>query len=511
MLEPLRRRDLVHGRRLPDPPAGPAAGHRHRAPRGRGDDRRPRLPQRGRQAALHGQERRASSTPRATSSATSGSRSRPGRPRRRSCDKNGTTRTRDGTSTTPEFDEDDPTAPTAASRTTTTSSSTTWGRTSTRRPATRSTTRPATRTPLRGHGAVRSTGLTWMFDETGADNQDHSATFVVTSSILDPARYPLYADSRSVGRLAAPGRGAVQPVQRHAVHGRRGATARRTSGWQDARPHRQRPRRADFKFSADLEAGLGLRGRRGARRHDATRTATPGPRCPSGHGRRRAGHEPDRATSTGRRRCPEGLATDADALAPVPAALLERRTASRRARPATWNALHRLHRRLDGLDRRPVGVRRQEGRAPITIITDWGTLGLGTWVDDCEADATARRSLESTTSRPTPAAGPSAPPPEGTDARRRNWTRRGAGVRGGRRRHDRRHRLHRLRLRGHERGRAAGVHEARPEAPGRRQGQPGGAAATPGPGAARRRLAEARARQGQAQVGKLLRPTARAA
>ena len=55
--------------------ARPAAGHGHRAPGGRGDDRRPRVPQRGRQAALHGQARRASSTPRATSSATSASRS----------------------------------------------------------------------------------------------------------------------------------------------------------------------------------------------------------------------------------------------------------------------------------------------------------------------------------------------------------------------------------------------------------------------------------------------------
>ena len=82
-------------------------------------DRRPRLPQRGRQAVLHRQERRASSTPRATSSATSGSRSR-----------------REGgewcsADAKPEFDADDPRPPTAASRTTTTSSSTTWGPTST--------------------------------------------------------------------------------------------------------------------------------------------------------------------------------------------------------------------------------------------------------------------------------------------------------------------------------------------------------------------------------------------
>ena len=39
----------------------------------------------------------------------------------------------------------------------------------------------------------------------GGDNQDHSATFVVTSSILDPDQYPLYADSRSAADWLRPG------------------------------------------------------------------------------------------------------------------------------------------------------------------------------------------------------------------------------------------------------------------------------------------------------------------
>ena len=56
--EPLRRGDLVHGRRLHDPRAGPGAGHRHVAAGARRGRRRARLPQRGRQAVLHRQERR---------------------------------------------------------------------------------------------------------------------------------------------------------------------------------------------------------------------------------------------------------------------------------------------------------------------------------------------------------------------------------------------------------------------------------------------------------------------
>ncbi len=53
----LRRGDLVHGRRLPDPRAGPGAGHRDVAARARRGRRHPRLPQRGRQGVPRRQAR----------------------------------------------------------------------------------------------------------------------------------------------------------------------------------------------------------------------------------------------------------------------------------------------------------------------------------------------------------------------------------------------------------------------------------------------------------------------
>ena len=138
----------------------------------------------------------------------------------------------------------------------------------------------------------------------------------------------------------------------------------------------------NFKFSADLEAGLGLRGRRGARRHDDP-NATRGRRCPRPTPTAPA---PDASLTarraTGRRRCPEGLATGADAPHPF---LLHYLVGGLRAdgHDRRVERVHRLDRRLDGLDRRPVGVRRQEGRRLRSrVITDWGTLGLGAWVDD---------------------------------------------------------------------------------------------------------------------------------
>ena len=62
---------------------------------------------------------------------------------------------------------------------------------------------------LRGTGPFD--GLSWLFDETGANNQDHSATFVITSSVLDPARYPTFADSRSVADWLRPGAAPFSP------------------------------------------------------------------------------------------------------------------------------------------------------------------------------------------------------------------------------------------------------------------------------------------------------------
>ena len=122
---------------------GQPARNRHGAARRRGDDRRPPLPQRGRQAVLHRQERRPAvrggqrvpqlrvpgAAGRAASTATT--------PRRSS------TRTTWRT-------------PTAASPTTTTSSSTTWGPTSTPRPATRSTSRTTTRSRCAARGRSRA-------------------------------------------------------------------------------------------------------------------------------------------------------------------------------------------------------------------------------------------------------------------------------------------------------------------------------------------------------------------
>jgi hypothetical protein len=54
--------------------------------------------------------------------------------------------------------------------------------------------------------------LTWDFGAGGAGNQDFASTFVVTSSILDPARFPTFADSRRLATWTRPGAAPFAPT-----------------------------------------------------------------------------------------------------------------------------------------------------------------------------------------------------------------------------------------------------------------------------------------------------------
>jgi murein tripeptide amidase MpaA len=67
--------------------------------------------------------------------------------------------------------------------------------------------------PVDGLAGGPFSGMSWMFDGTGAGNQANSATFVVTSSVLDPAKYPLYADSRAVAGWRRPGAAPFNPFE----------------------------------------------------------------------------------------------------------------------------------------------------------------------------------------------------------------------------------------------------------------------------------------------------------
>jgi hypothetical protein len=64
--------------------------------------------------------------------------------------------------------------------------------------------------PMKGDGEPFGT-LEWDFGADGAGNQDFASTFVVTSSILDPAKFPTFASSRRLATWQRPGAAPFAP------------------------------------------------------------------------------------------------------------------------------------------------------------------------------------------------------------------------------------------------------------------------------------------------------------
>ena len=244
----------------------------------RGDDRRPGVPQRGRQAALHGQERRLGSTRRATQFRNFGFPEPTARSAARSSRRASTTRsTATRTARTPTRPRRRSTRGRSSTRTTRRSADgcithnddflqyylgayiyVSGGNTA------EETDEGYFPFNMTGDGEPYG-GLTWGFDETGAGNQDHTATFAVTSSLLDPQQYPTFADSKSLASWLRPGAGPFSPFSGQyymASNAHSGAYKRLR---QDHRPHRRVCRRADVQVLLGPRAELGLHDGRGAR------------------------------------------------------------------------------------------------------------------------------------------------------------------------------------------------------------------------------------------------------
>ncbi len=115
---------------------------------------------------------------------------------------------------------------------------------------------------MRGHGPYE--GMSWLFDETGANNQDHSATFVDHEFRARPGEVPAVRVLAQRGRLAAPGGRAVQPLQRLVLHVRRCRQHVVQAPGQDAGPDGRDHAQAPVQVLRRRRAGLGLGDRRSA-------------------------------------------------------------------------------------------------------------------------------------------------------------------------------------------------------------------------------------------------------
>jgi hypothetical protein len=250
-------------------------------------------------------------------------------------------------------------------------------------------------------------GLSWGFDATGAGNQTTSSTFVVTSSILPPDQFPLYASSRKAGDWLRDSAAPFSPVS---------GTQYLAAG-ADSRGYKRLTQTFDlsgatapqltFKFSADLEEAWDF---------FAVEARTPGQddwtTLPDTGGLTTA--------STGDS-CPEGLATDSDAPHPF---LQHYWNPDCTPIDGRWNAFTGSTGGWTDFTVDLSAYAGQEVELSLAVITDWGTLGLGTWVDDVKITDGAT-TVASTDFEADAGGWAVTDPPEGSDPLSRNWTRRG--------------------------------------------------------------------------------------
>jgi hypothetical protein len=274
--------------------------------------------------------------------------------------------------------------------------------------------------PMVGTGPFA--GLDWRFDETGANNQDHSATFVVTSSILDPADYPLYADSRSVADWLRPGAAPFSPY----------SGTQYMSAGADSTSYKRLGKTVDltgatapqlnFKFSGDVEPDwdwVVVEARDVTTDPDSDAWTTLPEADTDG-----AGDADVSITTQGTgESCPEGLATDSDA----PHSFLLHYWSATCEPTGTTGEWHAFTGSSGGWTDWTVDLTAYAGKKVdlrISVITDWGTLGLGAWVDDWRLTDGATTLEFNDFEQPLDASWQIGPPPEGTDNPTNGWTQR---------------------------------------------------------------------------------------
>ncbi len=276
--------------------------------------------------------------------------------------------------------------------------------------------------PLRGRGPFE--GLTWQFDETGANNQDHSATFVITSSVLDPARYPLFADSRNAADWLRPGAAPFDPYSgSYYLSAGAHSTSYKRYGKVLDLTGRTAPK-LTFKFSGDVEEDwdwfiVEVRDVTTNPNSDAWTTL---PEADTDG----AGDADTSLTTQGTgESCPEGLSSDLDAPHPF---LNHYWNADGECGPqGTTGAWHAFTGSSGGWTDWTVDLSQYAGKKidiRLSTVTDWGTLGLGTWIDDLRL-SDGNTTLESNDFETDTGAGWTiGPPPAGTDNPTNGWNRR---------------------------------------------------------------------------------------
>jgi murein tripeptide amidase MpaA len=210
--------------------------------------------------------------------------------------------------------------------------------------------------------------------EDSARNQVHTATFAITSSILDPEQFPQYADSRRLAAWERPGAGPFAPFSGDYY----------MSAGADSQAFKRLRREVDmtgntsgslsFKFSADLEPNWDYMAVEVRELGTENWTTLPA-------------QEADRTSQDTGQSCPSGWSSGSDMLHPQ---LQHYQTVnadgscSPTGTTGEWNAFTG---NSEGWQDWTADLSAHAGKeieVSISVITDWGTLGLGVWVDDAK-------------------------------------------------------------------------------------------------------------------------------
>jgi murein tripeptide amidase MpaA len=226
--------------------------------------------------------------------------------------------------------------------------------------------------PVVGDGDPFGSSVFTFNGEDSAQNQIHTATFALTSSILDPERFPWFADSRRLASWQRPGAGPFSPFSGEYY----------MSAGADSQAFKRLRREIDmtgktsgslaFKFSADLEANWDYMAVEVREVGTDDWTTLP------------AAGVTTQGTGDS---CASGWSTGSDMIHPQ---LQHYQTVnadgscSPTGTTGEWNAFTG---NSQGWQDWTVDLSEYAGKkieVSISVMTDWGTVGLGVWVDDAK-------------------------------------------------------------------------------------------------------------------------------
>ena len=226
--------------------------------------------------------------------------------------------------------------------------------------------------PIKGEGDPFGPSVFEFNGPDSADNQAHTATFAVTSSILDPETFPHYADSRRIAAWQRPGAGPFSPYSGQYY----------MSAGADSQAFKRLRREIDltgkttgslsFQFSADLEPDWDYMAVEVREVGTENWTTLP------------AANVTTQGTGES---CPEGWSAGSNSLHPQLQhyqTVNADGTCSPTGSTGAWNAFTGNSEGWQDWTSDLSAYAGKKIEVSISVITDWGTLGLGVWVDDAK-------------------------------------------------------------------------------------------------------------------------------